>query len=199
MINNPFILHLSPCACGGGSSSARFLWMQSYAVNIQRSSTRLSTLRLWVGSWQTTLDVSLHTCLLLFYEPISFSTASALLNNGTRIWPTFPSGLSVLSWAGRVFDSSLGLDVDDSDHWSVSANDVVRSSSTESKSMGRHKSSTYSLIRTSIRWFSGILVMRQRDIRAGLIDDIVGWVRTSSRYVFTLLNLESIPITVRPS
>jgi len=45
-------LHLPPCVCGVHSASGRFLGTQSHDVNVERSSTLLSTLELWMGICQ---------------------------------------------------------------------------------------------------------------------------------------------------
>jgi len=42
-------LHLPPYVCGVRSSSVRSLWTQGRDMNVQRSSTLLSSLGLWVG------------------------------------------------------------------------------------------------------------------------------------------------------
>ena len=43
------VLGLLPRVCGVRSSSVRFLWTRSCDVNVQTSSTLLTTLGLWVG------------------------------------------------------------------------------------------------------------------------------------------------------
>jgi len=77
-------LHLPPCVCGVRFSSVRSLWTPSRDMNVQRSST---CSQLSGYGWSSANDTrrkstSMYT---FFYEPIHFSTASALLNGVTRI------------------------------------------------------------------------------------------------------------------
>jgi len=60
-------LHLPPCVCGERSSSVRFLWTQIRDMNVQKSSTLLSTLGLWMTICQQhSTYVHIHVHFLLW-------------------------------------------------------------------------------------------------------------------------------------